>query len=248
MSEDNRSIIERLDNIEEKIEALDFKKTVQNDKYAVTNFILNGKKQAFWVGAEKKFADGKEKIILLLSLTLIFGLLSTLVTSLTFKFYSTFTFLENIWLIFVVKMLIYFNKLENNKMKKEHFYTKSMRNYEFSNLCFYQPTNKIRLSYKVFNILACLSTILNIIFAWSDYKANSAIAVTIFEVIILMFYIISILMSNKFLNKFDLILFVTNKKINSDEDVTIVIYLFINKIISKEDFLKQNIEGVLLNV
>ena len=132
MMDDNRSVYERLNSIEsnqstaqvQNEEILKLLKSLSKDsevnsnivnqsyrqiskQQLLKNFIKSSKKEYLWHGKREEFSKYKTIVSLLYFDLIIIGIISTIITSVTFKLYSTFSLLENIWLIFAFIMFLY---------------------------------------------------------------------------------------------------------------------------------------------
>ena len=117
MESDNRSVYERLDSQDQKLDSIlemlseqqspinkqniDVKQQ-ESGKQALATFIKKSKKEYLWVGSTKEFNKSKNLIIILSVIFLVISLISTILTSIAFKMYSTFSLFENIWSIILV--------------------------------------------------------------------------------------------------------------------------------------------------
>ena len=114
MESDNRSLFERLDSQDQKLDSIlnlllrqqspinkqniDVKQQ-ESGKQALASFIKKSKKEYLWVGTTTDFNKSKNLIIILSVIFLVVSLISTILTSIAFKMYSTFSLFENIWSI-----------------------------------------------------------------------------------------------------------------------------------------------------
>ena len=74
----------------------------KSDKELLQDFLRSSKKSWRWFGSSRDFKKAKQRLYALLYSLLALGIISTIVSSISFGLYSTFTLFENIWLIFVI--------------------------------------------------------------------------------------------------------------------------------------------------
>ena len=130
----------------------------------VKSFIAKAKKEYIWLGSNQDFKKEQLIAVVLMISYMVFGLITTILTSAAIKFYSTFTLLENIWMCMMVPMLI-----STIKAKRLH---------ECEKL-----SSALKKSYKVFFILSCVSAVANFIVVLSVGQKPISITAAIFEVI-----------------------------------------------------------------
>ena len=76
----------------------------------IRTFLKQSKKSWRWFGNSSEFNKHKKLAFISMLIMLIIGVASTITTSVCFKIYSTFTFFENIWMIFGIIYLVYISK------------------------------------------------------------------------------------------------------------------------------------------
>lgn len=147
----------------------------------VKSFIAKAKKEYIWLGSNQDFKKEQLIAVVLMISYMVFGLITTILTSAAIKFYSTFTLLENIWMCMMVPMLI-----STIKAKRLHECEKlsSAKCFRFD----YDSDGVLRIgalkkSYKVFFILSCVSAVANFIVVLSVGQKPISITAAIFEVI-----------------------------------------------------------------
>ena len=70
-------------------------------------FLKKARKSWRWFGSRSEFKRQKNLAIISLIILLTIGLITTIVSSICFKMYSTFTFFENVWMVFAIISLVY---------------------------------------------------------------------------------------------------------------------------------------------
>lgn len=151
-----------------------------SDQELLIEFVRQSKKEYVWFGKINEFNKSKMIVNLLCIALIIFGVLSTIFTSITFNLYSTFTLFENIWLIFACIMFSYSVKAKKRMLDSD------LRNH--SNTVFVQDadgtwrdTNKEKMRFRWFRRISYIAVICNIIVILCDSKGAIAIMATIFE-------------------------------------------------------------------
>jgi hypothetical protein len=136
----------------------------ENPQVVLKRFISKAKKEYCWLGSEADFQKEKKTALILLAALIGTIVLSTIFTSIAFGLYSTFTLFENIWLIMMGYVIIYMLKTKRRYACCDFF----------SNSCFEYSMNEdipligeVKRKYKVFLILSCISSALNILVIWS---------------------------------------------------------------------------------
>lgn len=129
MSNNNKSVYERLDSIEatqsvtqaQNKEIIELLKNLNNqqqieqneefklqsqisEQQLIKKFIKSAKKEYVWFGSNYEFKKSKIIANVLFVALIIVGIISTILSSISFKTYSTFTLFENIWFIFASLM------------------------------------------------------------------------------------------------------------------------------------------------
>ena len=179
---ENKSIYDQLDEISEKqdeiLEAIKNKdkakaaqadqvqRTVnqRNQAWSLKNFINRSVHEYMWIGTREDF-DKEKKLALILILSSVAGMiLCTIVSSISFGIYSTFTLFENIWLVLMLCVLKYTYKTKRNYSTLDYSFN-SFERFETDADGVLRCT-VYKKKYKWFLALACIAFLLNTIFAW----------------------------------------------------------------------------------
>lgn len=149
-----------------------------NNKLHLQSFLKAAKKYYHYYSGVNHYKNEKNKAYLRFGAVLLVGLLATVFTSIACKIYSTFTFIENIWMIFIIAMIAH---VAHSKAHYEDidYSCHSAEKFELNadnRLC---PV-KGKFSYKLFRILTYISAIANIIYMCTQYSG----AITIFAIIL----------------------------------------------------------------
>ena len=84
----------------------------KSDQEILQTFLKQSKKSWRWFGTKGEFTKWKTLAIISLLILLIVGLVTSIVSTVCFKMYSTFTFFENVWMIFGIIYLVYASKTQ----------------------------------------------------------------------------------------------------------------------------------------
>lgn len=207
MADNERSVFERLDDIEssqstalaqnEKIiellnnlnnqrivnkASVEKQKQNVNQQQVLRQFLKDSQKEYIWFGPLNEFYKSKSIMIVVSISLMIIGLLSTVFTTIACGFYSTFTLFENIWFIFACIMLlhsIYVKKRMIDVDLKNHVNTKFIQDKDGT----WRNTNQEKKAYKIFRIIAYISVFANIVLIWIRSDGAIAVGATIFELL-----------------------------------------------------------------
>lgn len=206
-----------------------------SDQELVEEFVRKSKKEHVWFGSINEFNKSKMIVNLLCIALIIFGVLSTIFTSIAFKTYSTFTLFENIWLIFACIMF------SHSVHAKKRMLDSDLRDH--SNYVFVQDadgtwrdTNKEKKRFRWFRRISYIAVICNIIVIWVQSKGSIAIMATIFE---LAFAGITVGLFFSYINLFcmygNFILF-TGRNASNTETVTLIFDVMGKKLAPYEEY------------
>lgn len=268
---DERNVIERLDDIEKAIQELSNKsgeehfattshitqsqmsgnslnpyipqQTISNRPYTPTqenpqailkNFIKNSVQRYHWLGASGDFykEQGIAKILFFISIAVM--IVTTIVSTVAFGIYSTFTFFENIWLIFTIIILKNIYKAQW-KYPTEDFQRNSACSFINDNGMLRVNTYKKR--YRIFFVLAIISVICNLICCWMWAKGAIAVFSTIFEITSGIMIAVSMFKATSFFAGYSHLSFTGKNQIG--QEISIFYDPIINKFYSKEEYEKM---------
>lgn len=212
MDNDDRSVFERLDTIEDdqaaiqeqnaatqaKIEEILSILTSSDNNQPVNQnvtskpqpqptkqqllqkFIRSSKKEHIWLGTKFDFNQSQTAVIILSICLMIVGVISTVLTSIAFKMYSTFTLFENIWLVFACILFSYAMNAKKRMLDtdlKDHSNTIFVQDVDGT----WRDTNKEKKRFKWFRTLSYIAVACNIIVIWIQSKGAIALFATLFE-------------------------------------------------------------------
>lgn len=246
MSKNERSVYERLDSIEEiqsetkeqneeMIELLrnlknqntinqnvnDFHQDRISQQQILKSFVKSSKKEHVWFGTPNEFNNSKRIVNVICVFLIAAGVLSTILTSIALKLYSTFSLFENIWLIFACIMFLH---SIHSKKRMQDIDLKGHSTYIFmqDEDGTWRDTNKEKKRYKWFRRISYISVVANIIVIWTESSGSIAVSATVLE---LAFLGLSIGLYFAYTNLFcmygSFILF-TGSNLSNTETVTLV--------------------------
>lgn len=206
-----------------------------SDKEVMHWFFKNSKKSWKWLGSQKEFDKCKVLTIFSHLLLLLLGFSSSIITSVSVKIYTTFTFFENIWLIFGIFLLIYALKAdikyESSKLARNNSYR-----YKQDQFGLWNPGKEKGL-FKAFRWIGMISTICNIAYIWILASKISWLA-TIFEVLFLGAIIFSFIMNASLFSGYDII-YLQGKNMKGTENITLVWDPLFKKLMPEEEYKKK---------
>ena len=182
---DLKAMSEQIKKINDKVDGISNTKIVyvdkEKEKHTWRNFVIKSKKEYCWFGHKEDF-EAKQNLIILVGLALVITLLlSTILTSIAIKTYSTFSLLENIWLVVIIILIVKIS-LTDKEQEMFSFFKWSLYVDEFDGESILYK-GRVKKRYYVFLILNCIAAVLNVIFLFTDKKYVFAIIVLILEII-----------------------------------------------------------------
>ncbi|MDE6408508.1 MAG: hypothetical protein K2K50_07905 [Anaeroplasmataceae bacterium] len=235
--------LDSLDAIQNKVSSLEKKlnssvevsKGKHND---LERFIKTAKKEHFWLGSTAEFKKTKMRAKYFLYALFAAGVLSTIISSIAFKMYSTFTLVENIWLIFSV---VLFSYLQHNQKKildidlANHDNTIYIKVSDGS----WRSTGEEKKRFKWSRRLSHVAVLLNIVALWVISPGPLAAVATIFELLFLGLSIAANYFYSDFSDMYGAFIFFTNKLETDGKLKTLVFDGLHKKLMSFEEFNEQ---------
>ena len=242
--DNERSVFDRLDSIENLLEDFVKQQPVPqssdtkpqlSDQQILKNFIRSSKKEYLWFGSPNDFNKSKILVYILSALLILTGVVSTILTSIAFKIYSTFSLFENIWLVFACIMLsysIYAKKRMADTDLRDHSCNVFMQDADGM----WRDTNQEKKRFRWFRRISYVAAIANIIVIWTQSNGAIAIGATICE---LAFAGLSVGLYFAYINLFCMygtfILF-TGRNVTNTQNVTLVFDVIGKKLLPYEEF------------
>ena len=191
----------------------------QNDQEIFLQFLRGSKKYRRFFGSYNEFNREKGFAIFSIIVSLIIGLVATVVSSISFRMYSTFTFFENAWMVCCIFYLIYDVKAKQ-LYDAEAMASNSSKKYLRDEIGMPVPV-KEKLMFRIFKWCAIFSPMCNIVAVWVGLGKSLNVPLTIIEA----FYLLSvfaILFTNMIFYDDYSIIWVEGKSFLSGEYVTLV--------------------------
>lgn len=152
-----------------------------SEKDILQTFLKRAKKSWMWFGNKAEFKRWKTLAIISLLILLIVGLATSIVSTICFKIYSTFTFFENIWMIFGIIYLVYAARsqkiYEVNALAASSSYK-----YRKDNVGM-MFAGKEKVVFRIFKWLAIISAVCNVIAIWAGMGKSNQVFATIMEIL-----------------------------------------------------------------
>lgn len=208
-----------------------------DQEQVLRTFIQKANKSYKWFGPSAEFAKSKMIAIISIIAVLAFGIVSTILSSISLRIYSTFTFFENI-VVFCAAFQLYYVQ------RATIFYeTKDLAEH---NVDIFMPDvdgvwrdiGKEKKRYKITRWLAYISVVGNIICIWALPNSSKSIIATVMEMVFLAAVVISHFMQNNFFIGYETVYF-TGKDLAGRNTVTIVYNRMLKVVMPKDEYEKK---------
>lgn len=199
-------------------------------------FLKQSKKSWRWFGTKGEFTKWKTLSIISLLILLILGLATSIVSTICFEMYSTFTFFENVWMVFGIIYLVY-------ALKAKFIYevnalaANSSTKFITDKLGMKFP-RKEKVVFRIFKWLAIISTICNIICVWAGMGKSNQVAATIMEILFLCAIIFSFFVNLNLFAQYSIIL-VEGHNLTTKKKVVLVLPPGEKRLMPEEEFKKK---------
>lgn len=259
--ENDRSIFDRLDSIEKQgsineaqnSEILSLLKDIDakrnNPEQDVTKkpiseqerlatlktFVKNSRKEFVWIGSYKEFSKSKGLLAIVCVGLIIMGILSSVVTTMSLGFYSTFTLFENLWLIcecFILSYCLRAKKRMGDFDLSTHSCYKFIQDEDWT----WVDTSKEKKRYRWFRRISYVAAIANLIVIWGTSSGTLAILATIAELAYIGLTVGAFFAYINLLSGYGTIVIFTGKQVYGDQIVSIVFDKLKKVLIPYEEF------------
>lgn len=206
----------------------------RGQSFILQNFIQRSTHEYLWMGTQEDFKKTKKITIILILASMIAMILSSVVSTISFGFYTTYTLFENIWLFMSFFVLVYTCKTErkyNSILLSFYSFEKYETNAEGILL-----SVGCKKRYKIFFVLSCISFVLNSFAIWSTPNASLPLLVTILELGTLALIIVTTIRVVQFFDDYGPIC-ITGLNDSGTQSVSIV-WAF-SELYTAEDFYKK---------
>lgn len=224
--------ISKLGGVQEK--RADAAQRGADGKAVLKNFIAKAEKKYNWFGTEEDFKKSKKTLIIIQSVLIFAGLLSTVLTSVCLGLYSTFTLFENIVLIQTVILLTY--ALRTKKYYPDHQLAKYTADvYVQDSDGIWRDGYREKKKYKWMRRISYIAVLGNIICIWTMGSGMARIFATVFELAFLALTIASSLLRINLYCMYNT-LFISGYNASGTEKVTIVYDCMQKKLLTFEEY------------
>lgn len=208
----------------------------KSDQEILQTFLKQSKKSWRWFGTNAEFNKCRNLAIISSIILLIVGLAASIVSTICFEMYSTFTFFENVWMVFGVFYLIYALKAtpiyEVNDLASN-----SSTKYNIDKLGMRFP-KKEKVVFRIFKWFAIISVVCNIICVWAGMGKNNQVFATIMEVLFLAAIIFAFFMNLNLFAQYSII-WVEGHNLTTKERVVLVLPPGAKELMPEEVFKKK---------
>ena len=247
---EEKSLYQRTEELDEKLNRilgiLENKTTQPNNsnvtvqakpsnQQVLETFLKQSKKSWRWFGTKAEFQKAKSLAIFALTLLLFIGVFTTIISSICFNLYSTFSLFENIWMIFIAVELSYSCKAKYI-YEVNDFFSHSSSKCTVDKVGMKFP-NKEKKKYIVFMWFSFVSIIANVICIWTLGKTARGLA-TVFEVLFLAAMIFALFMYANLFAQYNII-WVEGLSLTTREKVVLAFPPGAKHLITEEEFKKQ---------
>ena len=235
---DKAEILGAISELRGRLDAREAKESTysrEEQKQRFKKFVAGSRQEHIWLGDEKDFLRSKLISALLLLASLTLSVITTLLTTECSGFYTTYTFLENIWFLLSLYLM------RNTLFSKRHYAIRSLKKrchiiYTTDSYGIYAQDGQ-KKRYIVFLVLACLSTLLNLICIWNGESAYRVTA-TVLELISMPLFIVSYIFTSMHFTMYSS-LKLTGPNLETGKEVSIVVDPISNQMYSLDDYYKK---------
>lgn len=209
-------------------------KPTQNDIFQT--FLRQSKKSWRWFGTRSEFSKCKTLAIISLLILIIVGLVTSIISTICFKMYSTFTFFENVWMVFGIIYLVYARRAQLT-YEVNALASNSSYKYETDKLGMKFP-GKEKIVFRIFKWLAIISVLCNIICIWNGLGKVTQILATVMELAFLGAIIFAFFMNLNLYAQYSII-WVEGRNLTTKEKVVLVLPPGAEQLMPEEEFKKK---------
>lgn len=198
-------------------------------------FLKEAIKSWRFFGTKAELAKWKVLAIVSFIFLLVIGLITSIVSTICFKVYSTFTLFENVWMIFGIIYLVFASK---SKLTYEVNALASNSSYKYvKDEVGMMFAGKERVVFRIFKWLAIISAICNIICIWAGVGKTNRVLATIMELLFLSAIVFSFFMNLHLFAHYSII-WIEGHNLDTREKVVLVLLPGAKQLIPEEEFKK----------
>lgn len=207
----------------------------RNQSWSLKNFINRSVHEYMWIGTKEDFDKEKKRALFLIWSSIVSMIICTIVASISFGIYSTYTLFENIWLLLMLYVLKYTSKTKKNYSTLDYSFN-SFERFETDADGILRNT-VYKKKYRWFLVLACIAFVLNAFSAWIVDESSFPLLVTILELGSLTLNIFTVYKVTDFFAGYGPIRFTGTNEAGTGK-VVLIFDTIANKLYAEEDYLK----------
>ena len=236
--QEHEEILEAINKVNSKAAQADqVQRTVnqRNQSWSLKNFINRSVHEYMWLGTKEDFDKDKKLALILILSSIVSMIICTIVASISFGIYSTFTLFENIWLVLMICVLKYTYKTKKNYSTLDYSFN-SFERFEADADGVLRCT-VYKKKYRWFLVLGCIAFALNALSAWIVDESSIPLLVTILELGTLALNIFTVYKVTDFFAGYGPIRF-TGMNEAGTAKVVLIFDTIMNKLYTEEEYLK----------
>ena len=207
----------------------------RNQSWSLKNFINRSVHEYMWFGTKEEFDQDKKFALILILSSIVSMIICTIVATVLFGIYSTFTLFENIWLVLMLCVLKYTYKTKKNYSTLDYSFN-SFERFELDGDGVLRRM-VYKKKYRWFWVLACIAFALNALSAWIVDETSIPLLVTVLELGTLAINIFTVYKVTDFFAAYGPIRFSGMNEAQTAK-VVLVFDTMMNKLYTEEDYLK----------
>lgn len=195
----------RMANIEQQLQRTQVSLTnnrFQSSEPPMKTFARKARKSWGWFGNEKEFSRSKKLAMTSSLFVILFCIISTVITALSYGMYSPFSLIENIWGIFALIYLIYAGN-SPKKIEVNALTSGTPLRYQRDDVGMVFPIGGEKKIFKAFRIITLIFIAFNIIWVWMFMSDISWLA-TIFEALFAISIIVAFFLNAYFFAQYSI--------------------------------------------
>jgi len=170
-----------IENLKKNHENVSNKSELKNNIQMIKEFVKKSKKEYLWFGPPKEFSKSKVIVCIACCLSFLIGIISTILTCKAAQYYTTFSFFENIYLVFYIIIVV---KVNNCTLRiKDEDLKMNCTDSSFKNADGLIVFDDEKGVYKIFKIIAIVCACLNICYVLFINPNPGKVVATIFELL-----------------------------------------------------------------
>ena len=208
----------------------------QAPTFSLKDFIRFSLREYMWCGNDEEFCKCKETNIILILSAILCMILTSVITTISAGYYTTYTFFENIWLILSLFALKY--TCVAKRIYCDYDYSlNSFERFEPDGNGIWRPT-VLKKKYKWFFILAIISFVLNTVCVWID-SCSMPVLVTVLELLSLTLSILAVYKTTDFFDLYGPVKITGKSNVTGQKLVLIEDILDSSNLCTEDEFFRK---------